>query len=51
MILKLFAIETRFPRHSGEVPKVAVEYVAGQVSVDPALWGGYDWTGMRRADS
>jgi hypothetical protein len=39
LILKFFAIEARFPRHAGEVPKAAVDYVAGQVKVDPALWG------------
>jgi TnpA family transposase len=45
LILKFFAIEARFPRHAGEVPRAAVDYVAGQVKVDPALWGGYDWSG------
>ena len=45
LILKFFAIEARFPRHAGEVPKAAVDYVAGQVKVDPALWGEYDWSG------
>jgi hypothetical protein len=45
LILKFFAIEARFPRHVGEVPRAAVDYVAGQVKVDPALWGAYDWSG------
>lgn len=45
LILKFFAIEARFPRHAGEVPRAAVDYVAGQVKVDPALWGEYDWSG------
>lgn len=45
VILTFFAIEARFPRHAGEVPKAAVDYVAGQVRVNPALWGGYDWSG------
>jgi hypothetical protein len=35
LILKFFAIEARFPRHAGEVPRAAVDYVAGQVQVDP----------------
>jgi hypothetical protein len=39
LILKFFAIEARFPRHVGEVPRAAVDYVAGQVKVDPVLWG------------
>jgi len=39
LILKFFAIEARFPRHAGEVPKAAVDYVAGQVKVDPVLCG------------
>jgi hypothetical protein len=45
VILKFFAIEARFPRHAGEVPKAAVDYVAAQVRVDPVLWAGYDWSG------
>lgn len=45
LILKFFAIEARFPRHAGEVPKAAVDYVAGQVKVDPARLGEYDWSG------
>jgi hypothetical protein len=45
VILKFFAIEARFSRRAGEVPKAAVDYVAGQVRVDPTLWGGYAWSG------
>jgi hypothetical protein len=37
-LLKFFEQEGRFPRHSGEVPKAAVDYVAGQVKVDPVLF-------------
>ncbi|MFI6517499.1 DUF4158 domain-containing protein [Spirillospora sp. NPDC050679] len=38
LLLKFFEQEGRFPRHVGELPKVAVDYVAGQVKVDPAFW-------------
>jgi hypothetical protein len=29
----------------GELPKAAVDYVAGQVKVEPALLAEYDWSG------
>ena len=45
LILKFFEQEARFPRHVGELPKAAVDYVAGQVKVDPALLVNYDWSG------
>ncbi|MGI5289756.1 DUF4158 domain-containing protein [Nonomuraea polychroma] len=41
LLLKFFEQKGRFPRHSGEVPKAAVDYVAGQVKVDPALFAEY----------
>ncbi|MEO5873898.1 MAG: DUF4158 domain-containing protein [Streptosporangiaceae bacterium] len=37
--------EDRFPRHVGEVPRADVDYMAGQVKVDPALLSEYDWSG------
>jgi hypothetical protein len=37
LMLEFFEQEGRFPRHSGELPKAAVDYVAGQVKVDPRL--------------
>lgn len=40
-----FGLEGRFPRHAGEVPKAAVDYVAGQVKVDPGLFAEYRWSG------
>ena len=46
VLLKFFDLEARFPRHVGEVPTAAVEYVAGQVKVDSALFGKY---GLRQA--
>lgn len=45
VILKYFEIEGRFPRHAGEVPPAAVEFVARQVKVDPAAFGTYLFTG------
>ncbi|WP_249349705.1 DUF4158 domain-containing protein [Microbispora sp. H10836] len=45
LLLKFFEQEGRFPRHSGEVPKAAVDYVAGQVKVDPVLFAEYRWSG------
>ena len=45
VILKFFEIEGRFPRHGGEVPPAAVEFVARQVKVDPAQFGMYLFTG------
>jgi hypothetical protein len=45
LLLKFFELEARFPRHAGELPKPAVDYVAGQVKVDPAALARYAWTG------
>lgn len=45
LILKYFELEGQFPRHAGDVPRAAVEYVAGQVKVDPNEFTGYDWSG------
>lgn len=45
LILKFFEIEGRFPQHAGEVPKSAVDYVAGQVKVEPGLFAEYRWSG------
>ena len=45
LILKFFEIEARFPRHVGEIPPAAVDFVARQVKVDPAELAGYDVTG------
>jgi hypothetical protein len=43
LMLKFFELEARFPRRE-DVPKVAVDFVAGQVKVDPALFATYDFT-------
>jgi len=34
LLLKFFDLEGRFPRHAGELPDVAVKYMAQQVKVD-----------------
>jgi hypothetical protein len=43
--LKFFELEARFLRHAREVPRAAVDYLAGQVKVDSALFANYSWTG------
>ena len=45
LLLKFFELEARFPRHAGELPPAAVEYVAGQVTVEPAQLASYAWSG------
>ncbi|MGH3905118.1 MAG: DUF4158 domain-containing protein [Pseudonocardiaceae bacterium] len=45
VLLKYFELEARFPRHAGEVPRAAVDYVAHQVKVPPEQFAGYDWSG------
>jgi hypothetical protein len=45
-MLKFFELEARFPRRE-DVPRVAVEFMAGQVKVDAALFASYDWSGAR----
>lgn len=45
LLLKFFEIEARFPRHAGEIPQAAVDFMAGQVRVDAAEFAGYDWSG------
>jgi hypothetical protein len=43
-MLKFFEQEARFPRRE-DVPRVVVEFMAGQVKVDPGLFGEYRWSG------
>jgi TnpA family transposase len=45
LMLKFFALEARFPRHAGEFPRAAVDYMAGQVKVDAGLLAEYRWQG------
>jgi hypothetical protein len=42
LMLKFFEQEARFPRRE-DVPKAAVDFVAGQVKVAPALFAEYDF--------
>lgn len=44
LMLKFFELEARFPRRE-DVPRAAVEFMAGQVRVDAALFASYDWSG------
>ena len=44
VMLKFFELEARFPRRE-DVPRVAVEFVAGQLKVDAGLFGEYRWSG------
>lgn len=43
--LKFFELVARFPRHAGELPLAAVEYVASQVKVEPAKLASYRFAG------
>lgn len=45
VMIKYFEIESRFPRHRGEVPAAAVEFVASQVKVDSSQFGAYELSG------
>jgi len=45
LLLKFFEVEARFPRHVGEIPPAAVDFVARQVNVDPAELTAYDFAG------
>jgi hypothetical protein len=38
VMLKYFELEARFPRHAGDVPRAAIDYVARQVNVDPSRY-------------
>ncbi len=43
--LKFFELEARFPRHTGEIPPAAVEYMASQVKTEPELLARYRFSG------
>ena len=45
LLLKFFELEARFPRHAGELPPAAVDYVAAQVKVGPDQLAKYAWSG------
>jgi hypothetical protein len=46
LLLKFFELEGH-PRHAGEVPQAAVDYVAQQVGMQPDEFGRYDWSGRQ----
>ncbi|MGH3973613.1 MAG: DUF4158 domain-containing protein [Pseudonocardiaceae bacterium] len=46
VMLKFFEQEARFPRRE-DVPRAAVEFMAGQVKVNAALFAEYDWSGRQ----
>jgi uncharacterized protein DUF4158 len=43
LMLKYFELEARFPRRE-DIPRAAVEFMAGQVKMDAALFAFYDFT-------
>lgn len=46
VLLKFFELEGRFPRHAGEPPPAAVDYVAEQVKIDASEFAaGYAFSG------
>jgi len=45
LMLKFFEIDARFPRHVGEVPSAAVEYVARQLGLSAEDFVAYDFAG------
>ncbi len=45
LMLKFFELEARFPRHAGELPPAAAEYVASQVGIGPEALAGYRFSG------
>lgn len=44
LMLKFFELEAHFPRRE-DMPRAAVEFMAGQVKVEAALFASYDWSG------
>jgi len=44
LMLKFFELEARFPRRE-DIPRAAVEFMAGQVKVEAELFAAYDWSG------
>ncbi|MGW0593784.1 DUF4158 domain-containing protein [Streptosporangium sp. NPDC002607] len=46
LLLKFFELEVRFPRRE-DMPRAAVEFMAGQVKVDAVLFADYQWSAAR----
>jgi TnpA family transposase len=45
LLLKFFELEARFPRHAGELPPAAVDYLSAQLQTDPSQLVQYAWSG------
>jgi hypothetical protein len=45
LMLKFFEIDARFPRHVGEIPPAAVQFMANQVGVPAQALANYDFAG------
>lgn len=45
LLLKFFQLEGKFPRHRGEVPQTAVDYLARQLKLSPGVYQKYEWGG------
>jgi hypothetical protein len=45
ILLKVFQLEGRFPKHKGDIPQAIIDYVAKQVKVSGDAFATYDWTG------
>lgn len=44
LMLKFFELEARFPRRE-DIPRAAVDFMTGQVKVEPSVFASYDWSG------
>jgi uncharacterized protein DUF4158 len=45
LLLKAFALETRFPRDRDDLPPAVIEYLALQLGTPPETLDTYDWHG------
>jgi uncharacterized protein DUF4158 len=45
LMLKFFEIDARFPRHVGEIPAAAVQFMANEVGVPAQALADYDFAG------
>ncbi len=50
VLLKCFQYEGRFLSGKHEVPRAIVDYMAHQLTLDPALWSQYAWEGRTSAE-
>jgi Domain of unknown function (DUF4158) len=45
LLLKFFQMESRFPRHAGEIPPAVVTFLAHQLKLSAEDLSGYKWKG------